>query len=71
MEEVTVKTWEEFEERIKEFESRKYDLLFRGQANSKLKLETTLDRFGFPEMNLMDYYRIIYLANPRIEAFTA
>lgn len=71
MEEVTVKTWEGFEERIKALESREYDVLYRGQANSKAvwKLETTLDRFGFPELKLMDYYSIIYLAKPRIEAF--
>ena len=71
MEEVTVNTWEEFEERIKELESRKYDLLFRGQSNSNWKLETTLDRFVSPEMKmkLMDYYSIIYFAKPRIEAF--
>lgn len=69
MEEVTIKTWEEFEERIKELESRKFDLLYRGQANFNWKLETTLDRFGFPELKLINYYKTIYLAKRRIEAF--
>ena len=70
METVTVKTWQEFEDHIKKLESLSVPILFRGQANSNWKLETTLDRFVSSEVELVDYYATILIAKPRIEAFT-
>jgi len=46
------------------------EILFRGQADSKWKLETTLDRHIKKEISFVDYYKLIYSAKPQIESFT-
>jgi len=46
-------------------------LLFRGQSNSKWPLETTLERNGQRNMSLADYYRLITVMGPAVDAFTA
>jgi FRG domain len=45
------------------------ELLYRGQADSKWKLETTLERLR-PDMSLHDYYNLILAAKPKVETFT-
>ena len=75
-------TWEEFLEEwelIKQFrekESQKTklyvsDLIYRGQADSNWKLETTLERFtGENKYEIDEYYRKIHRASFDLEAFT-
>jgi hypothetical protein len=77
----TLSCWEEFEDSVarldEEHAARRgtgtyiSNLLFRGQSDSQWPLATTLDRFCAPaEVSLIQYYRIIFQAKPRIEAFT-
>ncbi len=79
MKEITVKTWEEFEEELKKLNSWRDkhkksppipDFLFRGQADSKWKLETTLDRYTSSAIKLSKYYEIIFHSKSIIESFT-
>ncbi len=53
--------WQEFEIWLQELRDRKYRraLLFRGQANSEWRLETTLERSGHWTMPIADYYDLI------------
>ncbi len=81
MKEITLNSWNEFEENIAALESSKHvkdtktplstsPLLFRGQGDSTWKLETTLDRYFSKEVSLNFYYRLTLIAQPRIETFT-
>jgi len=82
MEEVNLKTWEEFEEHQAQLYRMRDDLktqkapatvskiLFRGQTDSAWKLETTLDRFVENDLSFATYYRIILAAKSRVETFT-
>ena len=68
---VTEGDWQRFEQWLDELRkcagSR---LLFRGQGNSRWRLETTLEQSGHPTMSLAAYYRLITLLGPAVEAFT-
>jgi hypothetical protein len=75
--EVNVATWEEFAEQLKELREpenpNKTDslpLLFRGQEDSDLPLQTTLDRIKQPGMLFTEYFRRISKIRPEIESFT-
>jgi hypothetical protein len=46
------------------------ELLYRGQADSSWRLETTLERSVHRVVSLNDYYKIVKQAKPRIETFT-
>lgn len=81
MKEITVRTWEEFEEELKKLNSWKDerrknplllvpDFLFRGQADSKWELKTTLDRYAVSAIKLSKYYEIIFHSKSVIESFT-
>lgn len=80
MSEINLKTWEEFESRLKELESDRkqqnapfpYEcqFLYRGQRNSKLSLSTTLERSGREKVSLKDYHKLISKVKPQIESFT-
>ena len=81
MNERTLSCWEEFEDAVAMLDDQRTasrstgtyisSLLFRGQSDSQWPLTTTLDRFCAPaEVSLLHYYRIVFLAKPRIETFT-
>src|ERR1700676_1915368 len=78
MEQVQVKCWEEFEDRLLRLRSsdpRPTDLLFRGQSNACWKLRTTLERrikdnLLDGEYRLVDkYYDCVQEIKPRVETF--
>lgn len=46
------------------------DILFRGQANSKWKLQTTLERKTDEQFNVLDYIRLATHRLDEIESFT-
>jgi hypothetical protein len=46
------------------------DLLFRGHADSRWSLTTTLERRGYDRMLVADYYRLIGRVQPQIESIT-
>jgi FRG domain len=73
--EIHVKTWEEFEDQLREMRKcptgwAESPLLYRGQIDSDWELETTLERNERPQMLLHEYYRLILNVRPQIEAFT-
>lgn len=45
-------------------------LLFRGHADSRWAIQTTLERRGFPDMEVPNYYRILGRGKHEIEART-
>ncbi len=53
--------WQEFEVWLQELRDRNYGrgLIFRGQADSNWRLETTLERSGYSAMPIADYYALI------------
>lgn len=74
IQEVDVKSWEDFEDHLKSAQQyqNKSDgpLLYRAQHNSDWPLETTLERNKQPRMLFHEYYRVILNVRPQIEAFT-
>jgi hypothetical protein len=74
MHEVSVNSWEEFEQQLKELRCREGDsasrLLFRGQEQSSWSLATTLERNDKAEMSFGQYYGFISKVRPQIECFT-
>ena len=69
-----IESWEDLIEELDALErslgDRTENLLYRGQANSAWKLETTLERNLKTPMSLGEYYRFAYSAKTRIETFT-
>ncbi|MFZ1087344.1 MAG: FRG domain-containing protein [Terracidiphilus sp.] len=66
--------WQEFEIWLQELQNRKYrrGLIFRGQADSKWRLETTLERSGHSTMPIADYYDLIVRkVGPNVSAFSS
>lgn len=66
--------WQEFEIWLQELQGREYrrGLLFRGQADSKWRLETTLERSGHSTMPIADYYDLIVRRiGPVVSAFSS
>ena len=80
MEEISLNSWDQFEDKLKELETKRQALgpqtysssnyLFRGHGDTTWLLETTLDRFFAKRISLLLYYRYAQMARPRIEAFT-
>lgn len=81
MEEKTLKSWDEFEQQLKELEIKRKarleqqatsssEYLFRGHGDSTWALETTAERFFTKRVTLSEYYRYARVAHPKIEAFT-
>jgi FRG domain len=81
MKEENATSWEEFETILHRKEGVRQkaheqsavmvsDLLYRGQADSQWRLETTLERSVSKPVSLYDYYRLIERAKARIETFT-
>ena len=66
--------WQEFEAWLQELRERNYKrgLLFRGQADSEWRLETTLERSGHATMPVADYYELIVGAvGPDVSTFSS
>ena len=73
MEDVSVKNWEEFEQRLRDLRDRSNRpnyLLYRGQSNSSWSLQTTLERRLGSTPAVKDYYQIVEEIKPQIETFT-
>lgn len=81
MNELHLKTWEDFESELKklfnlydEREEKGFSncssLLFRGHSNFGWKLETTLERFTKRSTSFEQYYDLISLIRGKIETFT-
>lgn len=54
---------------VENLAERSDDLLFRGQAESNWKLDTTVERKLKTPISLSRYYRFAYTAKPRLETF--
>lgn len=71
-----LENWEEYEKRIQELEkchntaTNVSPLLFRGQANSEWKLETTLERFTSSTFSVESYNWLTKRIKPNIESYT-
>ena len=66
--------WQEFEIWLQELRDRNYrrGLIFRGQADSKWRLETTLERSGHPTMPIVDYYGLtVGNIGPSVSTFSS
>jgi FRG domain len=66
--------WQEFEIWLQELRNRNYrrGLIFRGQADSKWRLETTLERSGHSTMPIADYYDLIVRQlGPSVSSFSS
>lgn len=80
MNEIKLQTWGEFEERVRALEADRQrrrtehegisNLLYRGQANARWRLQTTLERQVTATVTLRRYYRLICAIQPKVETFT-
>ena len=74
MDEIRVSTWEECEDKIREIRQHNQNVTpgtwFRGQANSKWPLVTTLERRSNYEYSFVDYYRLALRIKPEIETMS-
>lgn len=82
MQQQCLDSWDDFQSELRRIDERRAefnrdhtgsvsDLLFRGQADSSWKLQTSLERVsGREEFDLSEYFRIISVAKAEIEAFT-
>ncbi|MDO8465375.1 MAG: FRG domain-containing protein [Gallionella sp.] len=81
MEQVDLRTWEEFEQRVEQLTRKRSErkcatgnyiseYLFRGQSNSLWSLTTTLERNASRLLTLEEYYRIVCATKPQVETFT-
>ena len=74
LKEKTLKTWEELQSEvdslIKSPGDKSESLLFRGQADSDWKLDTTMERNLMSPIYLDRYYRFAFTAKSRLETLT-
>lgn len=81
MKEIEVGTWGDFISEIEKIKSKyaEYTLhgvrhtnriTYRGQADSKWQLESTLERFSSSQWSVRDYAELALLCAPQIESFT-
>ncbi len=81
MKEINLDTWEQFEPELKKLSDEyisaqnganysKSPFVYRGVANSDLKLTTTLERHSSNEMSFFEYYNLISSIKPQVESFT-
>jgi len=73
---IDVEDWPAFEKKLKEIQQselaagRTDEFLYRGQRDSSWSLLTTLERAGWENVVISDYYRIISVIKPQIESNT-
>jgi hypothetical protein len=65
---IEVSNWQDFLQRLSEIEPRR-QLLFRGHADSRWHLWTTLERRS-DSVSVADYFRVIRRVKPQIESIT-
>jgi len=81
MREISIESWDVFVEHVEKMQAERdtYDkqtpllvpeLLYRGQPDSRMKLETTLERSIPHEISLSDYYNFVYITRAKIESIT-
>ena len=81
MKEISIESWDMFVENVEKLQAERdtYDkqtsllvpkLLYRGQPDSRMKLETTLERSIPHEISLREYYDFIYIIRAKIESVT-
>jgi hypothetical protein len=72
MNQITLKSWEEFEAKIVALGEKLQYLrpLFRGQKKSEWSLDTTLERFGAVEYSEEKYFNNIISARRKVETVT-
>lgn len=82
MEQIDLKCWEDFEERISSLFIEKEKLktlkeplyvstpLFRGQANASWELETTLDRVATRDFGVEEYFKALRAVRPAVNSIT-
>jgi len=81
MKRVSIKTWDEFVDKVEELQAKRdscqkqrsllvSELLYRGQPDSRMKLETTLERSMQHEITLSNYYRFVSVIKAKIESVT-
>ena len=81
MREISIESWDVFVEHVEKMQAERdtYDkqtpllvpeLLYRGQPDSRMKLETTLERSIPHEISLSDYYNFVHITRAKIESIT-
>ncbi len=76
MNEIVLRTWEEFEKELKRLDNERLQkkcrakFLYRGQKGYSLNLSTTLERNGKEKISLKEYHHLINIVKPQIESFT-
>jgi len=82
MREIRINSWNEFIEWVEKLQAERdvkakrsspilvSELLYRGQPDSFMKLETTLERSVRHEITLSDYYNFVYVIRVKIESIT-
>ncbi|HZS67770.1 MAG TPA: hypothetical protein VFA72_11690, partial [Burkholderiales bacterium] len=82
MREIDLQSWAEFEEQLRRLEAEREGrrdaqpgitispYLYRGHADSRWKLDTTLERAVSKPVSLRRYYRLISAVKPKVETFT-
>lgn len=72
MEEISLKSWSEFEVEVAKIQAaNKRQLLFRGLRKADYALSTTLERIADAPCDVAEYYSHIIGIKPEIEAFTS
>lgn len=82
MKEIKIDSWDEFVKQVEKLQDERdfaakrsspilvSELLFRGQPDSSMKLETTLERSIQHKITLEDYYHFVYIIKSKIESIT-
>ncbi|MEI6104397.1 MAG: FRG domain-containing protein [Methanothrix sp.] len=81
MKETSIRSWDEFVEQVEKLQAERdayakqtssffSELLYRGQRDSCMKLETTLERSIPHEITLSKYYNFVYIIRAKIESVT-
>lgn len=81
MKEIPINSWDEFVEQVEDLQSDRDkcadgaigvvpELLYRGQPDSRMRLETTLERAVRSEVLLTRYYRFVSVIKAKIESLT-
>ena len=77
---MNLQSWDEFEDEVEklkrilddeeEWGHNQFNFIFRGQADSSWRLDTTLERYTTEKQSLISYYILINNIKSKIETFT-